>query len=140
LHRVLGPGGRAVVAVWGARSRCDWAEMFPIVDRRVASEVFPMFFQLGTGDMLKNVMQAAGFVDPRVERIETRLEYGQDEEAIGAAFAGGPVALAYSRFDEPTRTDAQREYLDSIASYRRGDGYAVPGEFVVARGVRAADS
>jgi hypothetical protein len=63
-----------------------------------------MFFRLGTGNTLKNVMQAADLFDPRVEHIETRLE------------------------------SAHREYLDSIASYRHRDGYAVPGELIVARG------
>ena len=134
MHRMLRPGGRTVVAVWGARSRCGWAEIFPIVDRRVASDVCPMFFQLGTGDMLQHAMQAAGFADTHVERIATTLDYASDDQALGAAFAGGPVALAYSRFDEATRDGAHREYLDSIAVYRRGDGYAVPGEFVIARG------
>src|SRR5699024_16676 len=28
--RVLKPGGRAVVLVWGARKACGWAEIFPI--------------------------------------------------------------------------------------------------------------
>jgi len=134
IRRALRPGGRAVAAVWGARSRCGWGEIFPIVDRRVASDVCPMFFQLGTGDQLAQVMQAAGLADPRVERIATTLDYATDEEALGAAFIGGPVALAYSRFDDETRASVHREYLDSIAPYRRGSGYAVPGEFVVARG------
>jgi ubiquinone/menaquinone biosynthesis C-methylase UbiE len=134
MHRVLAPGGRAVVAVWGARARCGWAEIFPIVDRRVASEVCPMFFQLGTGDMLQNQMQAAGFTGVRVERIAVTLDYASADEAVGAAFAGGPVALAYSRFDDQGRDDAHAEYLASIDQYKRGDGYAVPGEFVIARG------
>ena len=134
MHRVLRPRGRAVVTVWGARNRCGWAEIFPIVDRRVASEVCPMFFQLGTGDMLLQTMQAAGFTGTRVERISATIAYASDEEALGAAFAGGPVALAYARFDQDTRAGAHREYLESLAPYRRGDGYDVPGEFVIARG------
>ena len=134
MHRMVRAGGRVVVAVWGARSRCGWAEIFPIVDRRVASEVCPMFFQLGTGDTLQQTMQAAGFSETGVERISATIAYSSDEEALGAAFVGGPVALAYSRFDDETRDSAHREYLDSIAPYRCGDGYAVPGEFVIARG------
>lgn len=134
MHRMLRAAGRAVAAVWGARSRCGWSEIFPIVDRRVASEVCPMFFQLGTGDMLQQTMQAVGFTGTRVERISTTLEYASAHDAIGAAFIGGPVAMAYSRFDDATRDSAHREYLDSIDPYRRGDGYAVPGEFVIARG------
>ena len=136
MHRVLRPGGRAVVAVWGARNRCGWAEIFPIVDRRVASEVCPMFFQLGTGDTLRNTMGAAGFDDVHVDRLATTLQYESPDAAVGAAFAGGPVALAYSRFDEAVRDEAHAEYLDSIEGYRHGGGYGVPGEFVIARGMR----
>lgn len=134
LHRVLAPGGHAVAAVWGARARCGWAEIFPIVDRRVASEVCPMFFQLGTGDLLQRQMQAAGFAGVHVERIATTLDYADADAAVGAAFAGGPVALAYSRFDEQVLNEVHAEYLASIESFKRGEGYAVPGEFVVARG------
>jgi ubiquinone/menaquinone biosynthesis C-methylase UbiE len=134
MRLALRAGGRAAVAVWGARTRCGWAEIFPIVDRRVASDVCPTFFQLGTGDVLQRVMEAAGFAAVHLERISTTLVYESADAALGAAFIGGPVALAYSRFDDDTREGARREYLESIARFRRGDGYAVPGEFVVARG------
>jgi ubiquinone/menaquinone biosynthesis C-methylase UbiE len=132
----LRPGGRAVAAVWGARTRCGWAEIFPIVERRVASEVCPLFFQIGTGDALALALESAGYVDLVVDRIATTLRYDSADQAVGAAFAGGPVALAYSRFDGPTREEAHAEYRASIAGYRRGEGYEIPGEFVVARGIR----
>jgi ubiquinone/menaquinone biosynthesis C-methylase UbiE len=135
--RVLRPGGRAVAAVWGARSRCGWAEIFPIVDARVQSEVCPMFFQLGTGDQLQKTMEAAGFREVTAVRVATVLQYASPEEACGAAFAGGPVALAYSRFSDRTREEAHADYLASIAPYQAGAGYAIPGEFVAARGVKA---
>lgn len=137
MHRVLVPGGRVAVAVWGDRRRCGWAEIFPIVESRVASEVCPLFFQLGTGDALQLALEAAGFGDIAVERIATVLEYPSAEAAVNAAFAGGPVALAYSRFDDETRGGAHQDYLESIAGYRDGEGYRIPGEFVVARASRA---
>ena len=139
MHRVLRLGGRAVVSTWGRRDRCGWAEIFPIVDRRVASEVCPMFFQLGTGDNLQHVMAGAGFVEVEVVRLPSTLQYESAEAACGAAFAGGPVALAYSRFDEPTRATAEAEYLASIEPWRAGERYDVPGEFVVARGRKNDD-
>jgi ubiquinone/menaquinone biosynthesis C-methylase UbiE len=132
MRRLLRPGGRAAAAVWGARRQCGWAEIFPITDARVASEVCPMFFQLGTGDMLARTFQAAGFTEVRPERLVTTLRYASAEAALSAVFSGGPVALAYSRFDAATRRAVEAEYLDSIAAYRTGGGYRVPGEFVVA--------
>lgn len=136
LHRVLKPGGRAVVSVWGDRKECGWAEVFPIVDRRVQSEVCPLFFQLGAPGGLSTAMNMAGFEDVRDERIRVGLRYDSPDDALGAIFAGGPVALAYFKFDEATREAAHAEYLDSIDAYRNGNGYEIPGEFVVARGVR----
>ena len=138
MRRVLRPGGRAVAAVWGARERCGWAGIFPVVDERVRSEVCPLFFRLGTGETLARTFSAAGFEDVETVRISTRLEYESEAETLGAAFAGGPVAMAYSRFDERTRADAHAAYLDTIAPFRRGSGYDIPGEFVIVRGVRAA--
>ena len=132
--RVLKPGGRAVAAVWGAREKCGWAEIFSIVDARVDSDVCPMFFQLGTQDQLRVLFESAGFVDVVSERLSTVLHYTSGEEACGAAFEGGPVALAYSRFDEPTRGAARAEYLASIERWRNGQAYDVPGEFVIAAG------
>jgi ubiquinone/menaquinone biosynthesis C-methylase UbiE len=136
MRRVLVPGGRAAAAVWGARRNCGWAEIFPIMERRVASDVCPLFFQLGTGDTMAETFRHAGFEDVRSERLDVVLRYATAEDAIGAAFAGGPVALAYSRFDEPTRDGAHDEYLESIAPFRRGDGYEIPGEYVVTVAVR----
>jgi SAM-dependent methyltransferase len=134
MRRVLAPGGRAVAAVWGARKNCGWAEIFPIVERRTASDVCPMFFALGTGRSLAAAFEHAGFTDVHAETIQTALEYETPDDAIGAAFAGGPVALAYSRFSEADRESAHAEYLASIAPFKLGDGYRVPGEFVVVRG------
>lgn len=136
MRRVLRPGGRAVVSTWGTRSNCGWAEIFPIVEARVQSDVCPMFFQLGTGDRLAHVMEQGGLGDVRAERLSVRLPYASAEDAIGAAFAGGPVALAYSRFDERTRASAHQDYLTSIEGWRRGSEYDLPGEFVIAHGTR----
>lgn len=136
MYRVIIPQGRAVAAVWGQRDRCGWAEIFEIVDRRVSSEVCPMFFSLGNRDMLKRSFEAAGFTRVIFERLTTKLIYHSGDEACGAAFAGGPVALAYHKFSEQIKNEVHIEYLDSIKSFQQGSGYAVPGEFVVAMGVK----
>lgn len=134
LYRVLRHGGRAAAAVWGQRSRCGWAEVFPIVDSRVKSEVCPLFFRMGSGDSLRDAFIQAGFCDVQSYRIETRLRYASPEKACEATFAGGPVALAYDRFTDDVRRQAHAEYLASIEPFRDGAEYSIPGEFVVVVG------
>ena len=124
LLRVLKRGGRAVAAVWGQRSKCGWADIFPIVDARVQSEVCPLFFNLGTQDMLAQTFQLAGLKNIVSERLSTTLYYDSPEHACGAAFAGGPVAMAYSRFDAATRQEVHAEYLASIEPYRSGISFS----------------
>jgi ubiquinone/menaquinone biosynthesis C-methylase UbiE len=134
MHRVLKPGGRMVAAVWGQRVKCGWADIFEIVDRHVASEVCPMFFNLGNADMLKLHLNEAGFENIEVRRISSPLVYKDASEALGAAFEGGPVALAYHKFSDEVKQEVHADYLASIEPYKKGKGYEVPGEFVIASG------
>ena len=97
---LLKPGGRVVAAVWGRRDQCGWADIFEIVDQHVASEVCPMFFNLGNPDILKLNFESAGFRQIIVQRIDTILLYKDSNDALGAAFDGGPVALAYHKFSD----------------------------------------
>lgn len=135
MYRILKPGGRMVAAVWGRRDHCGWADLFEIVDKRVASEVCPMFFNLGNPDMLRLSFKAAGFSDCSTQTISTILHFDSPEQACGAAFTGGPVALAYHKFSEQVKEEVHAEYLRSVEKYKMGNGYDVPGEFIVARGI-----
>jgi SAM-dependent methyltransferase len=134
MYRVLKPGGRAAACVWGRRERCGWAEIFPITDAQVESDVCPMFFQLGLPNALTYAFERAGFTDIRDERMDVTLTFEDSEHLCAAVFAGGPVALAYSRFSPELRERVHGEFLASVAEYGRADSFDIPGEFVFAVG------
>ncbi|MBE0546306.1 MAG: methyltransferase domain-containing protein [Rubrivivax sp.] len=136
LHRVLRPGGRAVLAVWGERVRCGWAPLFGIVDAEVRSEVCPLFFRLGQDEALGRCCASVGLQVIAQRRRDDSLDYADADEACDAAFVGGPVALAWSRFDQSVRQRVRARYLEAIAPWRDGAGYRVPAEYVIVAAMR----
>ena len=130
-RRVLRPGGRAVFAVWGERARCGWAALFGIVDAEVNSEVCPLFFGLGQADTLARLCRSVGLSVCTERRLTTTLDHADGRAACDAAFAGGPVALAWQRFDALTRERVRARYLDALAPWQQDGAYRIPAEFVV---------
>ncbi len=135
MRRVLRPRGRITLAVWGERAHCAWAALFPIIDAEVASEVCPLFFGLGQQDNLARLCSSENFDSVVLQRTRTTLNYADADAACNAAFVGGPVALAWSRFDDEVRARVRAKYLESIAPWRSDSGYQIPAEFVVASAV-----
>jgi ubiquinone/menaquinone biosynthesis C-methylase UbiE len=140
IRRVLRPGGRISLLVWGERSKCGWSALFPIVDAEVASEVCPHFFRLGQQDALTRLCVDARFEAIDYRRISTTLTFADATEACNAAFVGGPVALAWSRFSDEVRARVRAGYLHAIESWRHGRAYDIPGEFVIVGAIASRNS
>lgn len=137
LARVVAPGGTVTVTVWGERRNCGWAEVFPIVDARVSSEVCPMFFGTGAPGALERHFGNAGVEQVREHRQFETLFWRTDKDVVDAVLLGGPVALAVKRFGDDDWEVVRQDFLASIDTYKLGDGsYRIPGEFVTIRGVR----
>jgi SAM-dependent methyltransferase len=132
IARVTAPGGRVSVSVWGRRAACGFAEVFPIVEAHVASEVCPLFFLLGGSRALTAAFMRVGLTDVVEESVPVTLSWASADEACTAMLEGGAVALAWSRFSPETRAVVRAEYLASLEPFRRGGRYEVAAEIMFA--------
>jgi len=132
IARVTAPGGRVSVAVWGRRAACGFAEVFPIVDAHVRSDVCPTFFLLGGPGALTVAFERAGLTDVVEETVPITLSWASADEACTAMLEGGAVALAWNRFSPETRAVVRAEYLASLERFRQGDRYEVAAEVMFA--------
>jgi ubiquinone/menaquinone biosynthesis C-methylase UbiE len=98
-RRVLRPGGRLALTVWGAPERNP-------------------FFALLT---------AAGFTDVRTEQVQGRFALPSVDEYLAViADTAGPIGLAQRRLSEDERAAVKAEVEDSFARFEREQGYELP--------------
>lgn len=137
MSRAVRAGGRVVATVWGERRNCGWAEIFPIVDAHVVSEVCPLFFATGAPGALRQDFELAGLTAIQEHRHKAVLEFADDRSLLTAMLLGGPVALAAKRFSPEVMAFVEQEFLASVSQYRSADGHhAIPGEFLTVIGQR----
>lgn len=136
MWQALKPGGRATSVVWGQRNKCRWAELFPIVDEFVESDVCPLFFSLGFGEALSQLYKSQGFESVDTRRVEIRLDFADEQEIFAAFIDGGPVALAVKRFNRDTRHKVEMAFLDSVIDFKNNNKFSIPTEYVVVSGIK----
>jgi len=126
LRRTIATRGTARMVLF-AVTMVAWASLATVVAAGTAPPIATLFSLL---------ILIAGFESVQQQRIATVLKYADADEACDAAFVGGPVALAWSRFDAQTRARARARYRHAIEPWRRSEGYRIPGEFVIVAGRR----
>ena len=135
MARVTRPGGKVVATIWGERRNCGWADIFPIVDAQVASEVCPMFFASGAPGIFSADFAAAGLADIVEKRMSVRLEFADGDTLADAIIFGGPVAMAVKRFSSDVMVQVRAEFMASVAKFKNHDAsYSISGEFVTVCG------
>jgi SAM-dependent methyltransferase len=138
LRRVLRPGGRAAVSVWGPRARNPWLAA-PLDAVTAATGVvvpppgIPGPFSLDDPDRLRSVLLDGGFETVTVTEVAVPWQATSFDEWWDRTTAlAGPMATVLASL--PTETvDAVRSHAVAILEpHRRGDGYDLPGVNLVA--------
>jgi SAM-dependent methyltransferase len=137
-RRVLRPGGRLVLAVWGPPERNPF---FAVAGRALVERGHlpapvpgaPGIFSLGDEQRLRTLLEAAGFGEVRVEQVPVRFVVGSiDEHLAVTADTAGPVALAVRALTAEQRGELAGELEQAFAPFRTADGYEIPGAALAA--------
>ena len=135
MRRVLRPGGRIVVAVWGATIAVRMVG-------GVSGSSTPRWQATGArrssaSDRRTRWRSCAALRNSRAiehRRLAGTLFYADAEEPATRP-RRRPVALAWSRFDIDAAARVRARYVDAIEPWRRPGGYELPGEFVLVAAV-----
>jgi ubiquinone/menaquinone biosynthesis C-methylase UbiE len=143
MRRVLRPGGRAVVSVWGPRERNPWlGAMLDAVGTQLGVTFpppgLPGPFALDGRDKLLAVLSGAGFEDVAVDEVEAPwIGASFDQWWLVTTALAGPLAKVLEA-QPPEAIDAIRSRArEALAPYETPNGLEIPGVTLVGAARRA---
>jgi len=133
MARVLMPGGRMMVLVWGHAARVWWSPVIELIESRAEyyASVCPMIFFYGLPGVLARLVGEAGLAVIHDDAIDERMTFPSIDDAVQTAILGGPLAGLYANRLRPEgQAEVRRliaRHLDGLAE-RRGDEVLLPAE------------
>jgi SAM-dependent methyltransferase len=131
-RRVLRPGGRLALAVWGPVERNPWASVrvrFLVSRGHMPPPApgEPGAFAMADAIATRTILEDAGFADVRTEEVPVRLAFADlaDYERYTVEVTGAGVIIR--GLPEREREALRAEIATAFARYAEAGGYAIPG-------------
>jgi SAM-dependent methyltransferase len=132
-RRVLRPGGRLTLAVWGALERNPF---FAIIGISLVQRGHipppepppaPGPFSMASVERLEGLLRDAGFAEVRVEEVHGRFLIPDVDEYLSViADTAGPIALALQGLEEADLAPVRADVEDSLDRFANEGGYELP--------------
>ena len=138
LRRVLRPGGRVALAVWGPRERNPWLGLvFDAVAAQLGRPVpppgVPGPFSLGDAGLLASLLRDAGLAGVTVEEHPVPLRAASfDAWWTRTCALAGPLAAILDSLPEPAVRALRARLEEATRPYRTVAGLELPGVSLVA--------
>jgi SAM-dependent methyltransferase len=132
-RRVLRPGGRLALAVWGPPERNPWAAIGGrmLVERGhmpPPEPGAPGVFSMGSEERTRALLEDAGFADVRTEEIPVRFAFSDVDDYVRfATETAGPFAIVIRGLSESERQTIEAQLGDAFAPFAADGGYELPG-------------
>lgn len=132
-RRVLRPGGRLALAVWGAPERNPWAAIggMILVQRGhmpPPEAGAPGVFSMASEEHTSELLERAGFTAIRTEEVPVAFAFGDVDEYVSwATDVAGPFAMVIRGLSDQERDAIREELAEAFAPFTAGGGYELPG-------------
>jgi SAM-dependent methyltransferase len=132
-RRVLRPGGRLALAVWGAPDRNPWAAIGAMIliqrgHMQPPEPGAPGVFNMASEERTKGLLQGAGLTDMRTAEVSVAFAFDSvDEYVTWTAEVGGPFALIIRGLSDEERRAISQQLAEAFAPFDTGGGYELPG-------------
>ncbi len=143
MARVLRPGGRLLLVVWGRAPEVWWVPVIELIETRAEyyAAICPLMFFYGLPGVLERMLREAGLELAARETLPGRMRFSSVDEAVAAAIHAGPLAGLYENRLAPGQQEevraALRAHIDAVAAPDPA-GVSLPAQVVVAVGERPA--
>lgn len=138
IGRILRPGGRVVVTVWGPRAENPWlGVVFDVVSDQFGAPTpppgLPHPFSLPDPGELAGLFSAAGLCDVVVSELATPYHAASLDEWWGRTAAlAGPLAQRLAALPDAAAQALRRKAGEAIGVYQTPAGLDIPGLSLVA--------
>jgi len=131
-RRVLRPGGRVALAVWGPPERNPWLAIGGAVLRERGhlpppAPGEPSPFAMGNEDRICALLGAAGFADARIEEVPVAWAYRDAADYLDIMADTSPSGGVIRGLPAGEREALERALEGAMAPFAGGDGVVLPG-------------
>ncbi len=132
-RRVLRPGGRVSLAVWGAMEQNPFFTVVPIGLVQLGhmpppEPPGPPVFSMASAERTTALLEGAGFSNVLTEAVRVLFEVPDVEEYLSVTSdTGGPIAPVLQSLSETDREALKANVEDALARFATEDGYRIPG-------------
>ena len=132
-RRVLRPGGRLTLAVWGAPEHNPWATigfglLVELGHMPPPEPGGPGPFAMASAEHTRALLEGAGFTSVRTEEVPVRFPFRDiDDYRTFTADTGGPSALILRGMADDEREALETRLEAAFAPFRADGRYELPG-------------
>jgi len=134
-RRVLRPGGRICVCVWGTGDRVPFlhALVGPMLEFAEPDETgyLPTPYETGGPGEMVRFLEEAGFREGVETRVEHRMNFANADDYLRTLLKATPIGHSLEEEDSATQQEVLRKTRVNLERWTTADGVSLPAECVI---------